>query len=176
MAPHQPGGIFNFRIDSRTQLTPRLDEIITCLEIHSELRTVAKITAQPQRGLRCDCPLAVEYRLMRPEGICSTRASFSDLARVNNFHRIHSLADAIIVCLLNMIRAKKPKFIRWSVIRQLLSIIQYLGVTFNVVSQFNQYRSDPFKDALVVLRRSFAGNSVIRQQSRISCGGNKCSI
>ena len=40
----QLGGVFDFRIDPLTQLTLGLDEIVTCLVIHPELRTVAKVT------------------------------------------------------------------------------------------------------------------------------------
>ncbi len=58
---YQLGSACDFRIDSLTQISFSLDEIVTCLQIHPELRAVAKVSAQPQCSLRCDRPLAIEY-------------------------------------------------------------------------------------------------------------------
>ncbi len=57
----QLGGVYDFRINSLAQITFGLDEIVTRLQIHPELRAVAKVSAQPQCSLRCDRPLAIEY-------------------------------------------------------------------------------------------------------------------
>ncbi len=42
VAPLQPGGVFDFRIDPLTQLTLGLGEIVTYLEIDPELRAVTR--------------------------------------------------------------------------------------------------------------------------------------
>jgi hypothetical protein len=63
LCTHDPmPSVPDLRLDSLSEVTFSLEQVIPSLQIHPKLRAVAKVAAQSQRSLGRDCPLAVEYR------------------------------------------------------------------------------------------------------------------